>query len=58
MAGTVALVAAAAALCIPGDSAQDVTDGTDETDGTGGTGGPDRARNRTRGARNEAMEGA
>ncbi|MFF5313512.1 MFS transporter [Streptomyces massasporeus] len=46
MAGAVALVAAAAALCIPGDSAQDVTDG------------PDQARERIRGARDEAMEGA
>ncbi|MFE1943486.1 MFS transporter [Streptomyces massasporeus] len=46
MAGAVALVAAAAALCIPGDSAQDVTNG------------PDQARERSRGARDEAMEGA
>ncbi|MGC4974012.1 MFS transporter [Streptomyces sp. DT199] len=46
MAGAVALVAVAAALCIPGDSAQDVTDG------------PDQARQRIRGARDEAMEGA
>ncbi|MEU0179247.1 MFS transporter [Streptomyces massasporeus] len=46
MAGAVALVAAAAALCIPGDSAQDVTDG------------PGQARDRIRGARDEAMEGA
>ncbi|MFF8875017.1 MFS transporter [Streptomyces massasporeus] len=46
MAGAVALVAAAAALCIPGDPAQKVTDG------------PDQARERTRGARDEALEGA
>ncbi|MFD8228097.1 MDR family MFS transporter [Streptomyces massasporeus] len=46
MAGAVALVAAAAALCIPGDSPQDVTDG------------PDQAREPVRGARDEAMEGA
>ncbi|MEW2812754.1 MFS transporter [Streptomyces massasporeus] len=46
MAGAVALVAAAAALCIPGDPAKDVTDG------------PDQARERIRGARDEAMEGA
>ncbi|MER7481445.1 MFS transporter [Streptomyces sp. NPDC126510] len=46
MAGAVALLAAAAALCIPGDSAEDAGDG------------PDRARGRTRGARDEAMEGA
>ncbi|MEU3937298.1 MFS transporter [Streptomyces sp. NPDC029044] len=46
MAGTVALVAAAAALCIPGDAGQDVTDG------------PDQARVRTPGARDGAMEGA
>ncbi|MEU9227688.1 MFS transporter [Streptomyces massasporeus] len=46
MAGAVALVAAAAALCIPGDPAKDVTNG------------PDQARERIRGARDEAMEGA
>jgi predicted MFS family arabinose efflux permease len=46
MAGAVALVAAAAALCIPGDSAPDPTDG------------PDQGRVRPRGAREEAMEGA
>ncbi|MGW7509857.1 MFS transporter [Streptomyces massasporeus] len=46
MAGAVALAAAAAALCIPADSAQDVTNG------------PDQARERSRGARDEAMEGA
>ncbi|MFF7041104.1 MFS transporter [Streptomyces massasporeus] len=46
MAGAVALVAAAVALCIPGDSVQDVTNG------------PDQARERSRGARDEAMEGA
>ncbi|MFG3720642.1 MFS transporter [Streptomyces massasporeus] len=46
MAGAVALVAAAAALRIPGDPAQNVTDG------------PDQARKRTRGARDEALEGA
>ncbi|MFJ4277277.1 MFS transporter [Streptomyces massasporeus] len=46
MAGTVALTAAAAALCIPGDAPKDVTDG------------PDQGRERIRGARNEAMEGA
>ncbi|NEE06299.1 MFS transporter [Streptomyces sp. SID7499] len=46
MAGAVALVAAAAALFIPGDPAQNVTDG------------PDQAGERTRGARDEAMEGA
>ncbi|MFD7246941.1 MFS transporter [Streptomyces massasporeus] len=46
MAGAVALVAAAAALRIPGDPAQNVTDG------------PDQARERTRGARDEALEGA
>ncbi|MEU1106175.1 MFS transporter [Streptomyces tibetensis] len=46
MAGAVALLAAAAALCIPGDSAEDATDG------------PDRARERTRGAREQTMEGA
>ncbi|MEU0898358.1 MFS transporter [Streptomyces massasporeus] len=45
MAGAVALVAAAAALCIPGDPAKDVTDG------------PVQARERIRGARDEAMEG-
>ncbi|WMD06674.1 MFS transporter [Streptomyces sp. FXY-T5] len=46
MAGAVALLAAAAALCIPGDSAPDTTDG------------PDQGRVRPRGARDEAMEGA
>jgi predicted MFS family arabinose efflux permease len=46
MAGAVALVAAAAALCIPGDSAPDPTDG------------PDQGRVRPPGARDEAMEGA
>ncbi|CAM5744774.1 putative MFS-type transporter YhcA [Streptomyces afghaniensis 772] len=46
MAGAVALVATAAALCIPGDAAQDVTDG------------PEPAAERTRGARDQAMEGA
>ena len=46
MAGAVALVAAAAALCIPGDSAPGATDG------------PGRNRFRPRGARDEAMEGA
>ncbi|MER5835155.1 MFS transporter [Streptomyces sp. NPDC002130] len=49
MAGAVALLAAAAALCIPGDSAEDAEDATN---------GPDRARDRTRGARDQAMEGA
>ncbi|MFD9980772.1 MFS transporter [Streptomyces massasporeus] len=46
MAGAVALVAAAAALCIPGDSTPDAHDG------------PDQGRVRPRGARDEAMEGA
>ncbi|MFF7794834.1 MFS transporter [Streptomyces sp. NPDC007991] len=46
MAGAVALVATAAALCIPGDTAQDATDG------------PRPAGARTRGARDRAMEGA
>ncbi|MEU7721570.1 MFS transporter [Streptomyces tibetensis] len=46
MAGAVALVAAATALCIPGDADQDATDG------------PDRTRVRTTGARDGAMEGA
>ena len=46
MAGAVALVAAAAALCIPGDSAPGATDG------------PGRNRFRPLGARDEAMEGA
>ncbi|MFD5910924.1 MFS transporter [Streptomyces massasporeus] len=46
MAGAVALVAAAAALCIPGDSTPDAH------------GGPDQGRVRPRGARDEAMEGA
>jgi predicted MFS family arabinose efflux permease len=46
MAGAVALVATAVALCIPVDSAQDVTDG------------PEPAADRTRGARDQTMEGA
>ncbi|KOX06037.1 MFS transporter [Streptomyces sp. NRRL B-1140] len=46
MAGAVALLAAAAALCIPGDFAGEAT------------GGPDQDRNRTRGAREQAREGA
>ncbi|MDQ0753662.1 putative MFS family arabinose efflux permease [Streptomyces africanus] len=46
MAGAVALVATAVALCIPGDAAQDVPDG------------PGPAADRTRGARDQAMEGA
>jgi predicted MFS family arabinose efflux permease len=46
MAGAVALLAAAAALCIPGDSAEDATDG------------PDQHRDGTRDAREQAMEGA
>ncbi|MFH9009512.1 MDR family MFS transporter [Streptomyces afghaniensis] len=46
MAGAVALVATAVALCIPGDAAHDVTDG------------PEPAAHRTPGARDQAMEGA
>ncbi|MEV4788844.1 MFS transporter [Streptomyces tuirus] len=46
MAGAVALVAAAAALCIPGDVTPDAYDG------------PHQGRVRPRGARDEAMEGA
>jgi MFS family permease len=46
MAGAVALVAVAAALCIPGDSESDGPDGLEP------------AGNRTRGARDQAMEGA
>lgn len=45
-AGVVALVAAAAALCIPGDPAQAVTER------------PERTGDSPRGARDEAMEGA
>ncbi|MGF0173696.1 MFS transporter [Streptomyces sp. Marseille-Q5077] len=45
-AGLIALGAAAAALCIPGDPAQAVTEG------------PERAGDSPRGARDEAMEGA
>ncbi|MEU0455702.1 MFS transporter [Streptomyces sp. NPDC006129] len=46
MAGAVALLAAATALCIPGDPAQDPADG------------PGPVRHGTRGARDGAMEGA
>ncbi|MEU0195105.1 MDR family MFS transporter [Streptomyces afghaniensis] len=46
MAGAVALVATAVALCIPGDATQDDTDG------------PEPTADRTRGAREKAMEGA
>ncbi|MEU3891668.1 MFS transporter [Streptomyces sp. NPDC029041] len=46
MAGAVALLAAAAALCIPGDSAENAT------------GVPDRDRESTRSAREQAREGA
>ncbi len=46
MAGAVALVAVAAALCIPGDAEPDGPDA------------PEPAGNRTRGARDQAMEGA